>query len=80
MIGTLVKLLVLVVVILVGLKVFAPDMYESTTDKISETTGVEKSFIDKNIDKAKDMAIEGADKLTDSAKDAIEEVKDKVEQ
>ena len=80
MIGTIVKLLVLVVVILVALKIFAPEMYDSTTDKISQTTGVEKSFIDKNIDKAKDMAIDGAEKLTDSAKDAIEDVKDKVDQ
>ena len=68
MIGTIIKLAILIVVVLVGLKLFAPKVYEDTTSKISQETGIDKSTIDSNINKATHIAIESADKITDESK------------
>lgn len=69
MIGTLIKLALLTIVVLIGLKIFAPEVYEKTTNKISQTTGIDKNKIDSNIDKATDITIKGAEKFTQIAKE-----------
>ncbi|MCK5295198.1 MAG: hypothetical protein KAJ49_11125 [Arcobacteraceae bacterium] len=79
MIGTLIKLAVLAIIIFVGLNIFNPEMADNAVNKISETTGIDKNTINNNLEKATNMALDGAEKLNDAAKEKIEEAKDKMD-
>ncbi len=79
MISMIVKIAFLAIVILVGLKIFMPDVANDAVNKISTQTGIDKSIINDNLNKATSMAIDGADKLTDIAKEQIDTAKDKLD-
>lgn len=76
MIGTILKLGLFIAIVLIGLNIFAPKTYESTITKLSEITGIEKEKIDTNVEKATTLSIQGAEKLTQIAKEKIEESKE----
>jgi len=78
MIGTIIKLIIIVVAILVGLKIFAPETADKVLDKISQTTGIEKNILDDSLNKATDITKDGANKLLDKAQDGLETAKDKI--
>jgi len=75
------KIIVLLVLVLIGLKVFAPDVADKVIDKVSQSTGIEKEVINnnKNLDNATDITKEGINKALDKAKDSLEVIKDKID-
>jgi len=79
MIGTIIKLLLFVIVVLVGLKIFMPEMADKAVDTISKTTGVDKSVLEENLNKATDMTIDGAQKLAETTQEKLSEAKEKLE-
>jgi len=78
MIGTIIKLVILAVAILVGLKIFAPNTADKVLDQISQTTGVEKNILDDSLNKATDITKDSANKLLNKAQDGLETAKDKI--
>ncbi len=78
MIGTILKLTIFIVIVLVGLKIFMPEMADKAVNQISETTGVEKSIINDNLNKVTNIAIDKTNQLADDAKDKLKETKDRI--
>lgn len=79
MLGMLLKLILLVVIILVGLQIFSPETAQKAVDQISETTGVEKSTLEKNLDKATQFTLDSADKVAQAAKEKIEQAQEELD-
>lgn len=76
MIGQLIKLIILVVVIMIGLKMFAPNTYDSILGTVSDKTGIEKSKMDDSLDNIKDKATEGMNVIKEKTGEAIQEIKE----
>ena len=73
MIFNILKWVIVVVTIVIAIKIFLPDVANTVTGKISETTGIEKAVLDENLDKASNMVKEKSTELTDSAIQKAEE-------
>lgn len=71
MISTIVKIAILAAVILIGLKIFSPETADKAVNKISDVTGVEKSTINDNLNKATTMTVQGAEKLKETTKESL---------
>ena len=78
MIGFIVKIVIVVVVVLVGLNIFMPEKAMEAIEVISDTTGISEETITQNIDKATDIAIDGADMAKEKAQELKDEAIDKI--
>jgi len=76
MFGFIIKVVILVVVVLIGLNIFMPEVATKAVDKISESTGIDKDKLNDNLNKATTVVIDKADEMTDLAKDKIDEAKE----
>jgi hypothetical protein len=52
MLGTLIKLAILAIVILVALNILAPKQADKVLDTVSEKTSIDKTTLKENLDKA----------------------------
>ena len=73
---TLLKYGAIAVAILIALKIFMPSVADEAVGKISETTGIEKSALDKQLKKASSLAKDKAKELKDQAIDKAKEALD----
>ena len=78
MIKGIIKLSILAVVILIGLKIFAPQVADQIIDKISQTTGIEKDTLDDNLNKATNLTKDSANMLIDRAQDGLSTAQDRI--
>jgi Sec-independent protein translocase protein TatA len=76
MIGTIVKLAILAIVILIGLKIFSPETADKAVNQISESTGISKDTINQKLDDATAKTIDGAKQAADAAKAKLNEVQE----
>lgn len=68
MLGQLIKLIILVIVIMIGLKILAPDTYDEILGTVSEKTGMEKSVMDDSLDVIKEKTSEAIDEIKENVK------------
>jgi len=71
MIGSIVKLGLLVVVILIALNIFAPEQADKLLSTFSEKTDIDKSSLKDNLDKATEFT-------KDTVKEASQTVKENI--
>jgi hypothetical protein len=71
MIGTIVKLLVLVAVVLIALNIFAPQEADKALSTISETTKIDKSSLKENLDKASEFTKDKVNEATEAVQDKL---------
>ena len=74
MVLKVIKWVAIVIVIVFAVKIFLPDVANEVTGKISESTGIEKSVLDDNLDKASNVVKEKSGELADKAIEKAEEV------
>lgn len=70
--GFILKLVVVVVIGLVGLKVFLPDRAEQAIEMISENTGFDAQKITEGVELATDIAKDGVELAKDKAIESVE--------
>lgn len=73
--GTIIKLVIVAIIILVILNIFNEDKAHVVTSKISEVTGVDKNNIDKKLNSATEFVKESSDAVVEIAKEKIEKAK-----
>ena len=70
---TILKYGAIAVAVLIAFKVFMPSIADEAVGKISESTGIEKSTLDKQLKKASNLAKDKAEELKDQAIDKAKE-------
>ncbi|MEA2050247.1 MAG: hypothetical protein U9O56_05915 [Campylobacterota bacterium] len=73
MIGTIIKIAVLAVVILIAINFISPDKASDITSSISDKTGINKDLIDNKLDTATQFVKDSSKTVTEIAKDKIED-------
>ncbi len=72
MIGTIIKLAVLAVIILVALQIFAPDQADKVLTTVSEKTGMDKDNLSEKLNEATEFTKDTINEASQTVKDKID--------
>ena len=72
MLGTLIKLAILAIVILVALNILAPKQADKVLDKVSEKTSIDKDALKENLDKATQFTKDTVKEAATTAKENLD--------
>ena len=71
MIGTIIKLAIVAVVVLVALNIFAPGQADKALTTISEKTGIDKGSLSDKLNNATEFAKDTIDEASQTVKDKV---------
>lgn len=71
----LIKMAIVGAIFLIAVNLMNPDKADEFTSNISETTGIDKSSIDKKLNSATEFVKESSEAVVDIAKQKMEEAK-----
>lgn len=68
MFGYIIKLVILVVVIMIGLNIFAPERAKEIISQVSETTSIKEDTLKNSLDKATEFTQDTVGEISDTVK------------
>ena len=71
MIGTIIKLAILAVVVLVALNIFAPNQADKILSSVSEKTGMDKDTLSDKLDSATEFTKDTINEASSTVKDKV---------
>lgn len=73
MIGFILKISFFVIVVMIGLNIFAPEQADTIISKVSQTTSIEKNILQDNLDQASDFTKETVAEVSEKVKETLSE-------
>jgi len=72
MLGYVIKLIVLIVVVMIGLNIYAPQRVDDILGKVSNATNIEQNTLQNNLDSATKFIQDTVSEVTDTVKKNLE--------